>query len=39
VLSGPDGSGRPVRLVFGDTELSQVYLGIVIGRIRRCAIG
>ena len=32
VLSGRDGSGRPVRLVFGDTELSQVYLGIVIGR-------
>ena len=31
VLSGRDGSGRPVRLVFGDTELSQVYLGIVIG--------
>jgi pSer/pThr/pTyr-binding forkhead associated (FHA) protein len=32
VLSGRDGSGRAVRLVFGDTELSQVYLGIVIGR-------
>jgi pSer/pThr/pTyr-binding forkhead associated (FHA) protein len=32
VLSGRDGGGRPVRLVFGDTELSQVYLGIVIGR-------
>jgi pSer/pThr/pTyr-binding forkhead associated (FHA) protein len=32
VLSGRDGAGRPVRLVFGDTELSQVYLGIVIGR-------
>jgi predicted component of type VI protein secretion system len=32
VLSGRDGSGRLVRLVFGDTELSQVYLGIVIGR-------
>jgi predicted component of type VI protein secretion system len=32
VLSGRDGSGMPVRLVFGDTELSQVYLGIVIGR-------
>ena len=32
VLSGSDGAGRPVRLVFGDTELSQVYLGIVIGR-------
>ena len=32
VLSGRDGGGRPVRLVFGDTELSQVYLGIVVGR-------
>lgn len=32
VLSGRDGAGRPVRLVFGDTELSQVYLGMVIGR-------
>jgi predicted component of type VI protein secretion system len=32
VLSGRDGGGRPVRLVFGDTELSQAYLGIVVGR-------
>jgi pSer/pThr/pTyr-binding forkhead associated (FHA) protein len=32
VLSGHDGAGKPVRLVIGDTELSQVYLGIVIGR-------
>ena len=32
VLSGQDGKGRPIRLVFGDTELSQVYLGVVIGR-------
>jgi pSer/pThr/pTyr-binding forkhead associated (FHA) protein len=32
VLSGRDGAGRPIRLVFGDAELSQVYLGIVIGR-------
>jgi predicted component of type VI protein secretion system len=32
VLSGRDGAGRPIRLVFGDTELSQAYLGIVIGR-------
>jgi predicted component of type VI protein secretion system len=32
VLSGRDGGGRQVRLVFGDTELSQVYLGIVVGR-------
>jgi predicted component of type VI protein secretion system len=32
VLSGRDSAGRPIRLVFGDTELSQVYLGLVIGR-------
>jgi predicted component of type VI protein secretion system len=32
VLSGRDGAGNAIRLVFGDTELSQVYLGIVIGR-------
>jgi FHA domain len=32
VLSGRDGAGRPIRLVLGDTELSQIYLGIVIGR-------
>jgi pSer/pThr/pTyr-binding forkhead associated (FHA) protein len=32
VLSGRGGAGQPIRLVFGDTELSQVYLGIVIGR-------
>ena len=32
VLSGHDGAGNPIRLVFGETELSQVYLGIVIGR-------
>ena len=32
VLRGQDGAGRPIRLVFGDTELSQVYLGLVIGR-------
>ena len=32
VLSGRDGAGQPIRLVFGDTELSQVYLGIVVGR-------
>jgi len=32
VLSGRDGAGRPVRLVFGDTELSQAYLGLVVGR-------
>jgi predicted component of type VI protein secretion system len=32
VLSGRDGAGRPIRLVFGDTELSQVYMGLVVGR-------
>ena len=32
VLSGRDGAGRAVRLVFGDTELSQAHLGLVIGR-------
>lgn len=32
MLSGHDGAGNPIRLVFGDTELSHVYLGIVIGR-------
>ena len=32
VLSGRDGAGNPVRLVFGETELSQAYLGIVVGR-------
>jgi predicted component of type VI protein secretion system len=32
VLSGRDGAGRLIRLVFGETELSQAYLGIVVGR-------
>jgi predicted component of type VI protein secretion system len=32
VLSGRDGAGNAIRLVFGDTELSQAYLGLVIGR-------
>ena len=32
MLSGRDGSGNAIRLIFGDTELSQVYLGLVIGR-------
>ncbi len=32
VLSGRDGAGRPVRLVFGDSELSEAYLGLVVGR-------
>ena len=32
VLSGRDGAGRPIRLIFGDTELSEIYLGLVVGR-------
>ena len=32
VLRGRDGAGRPIRLLFGDTELSEIYLGIVVGR-------
>ena len=32
VLSGRDGGGRPIRLIFGDTELSEIYLGLVVGR-------
>lgn len=32
MLSGRDGAGKPIRLVFGDTELSQAYLGMVVGR-------
>ena len=32
MLSGRDGAGHPIRLVFGDTELSQAYLGIAVGR-------
>jgi hypothetical protein len=32
VLNGRDGAGRPIRLVFGDTELSEIYLGLVVGR-------
>jgi predicted component of type VI protein secretion system len=32
VLRGRDGAGNPLRLVLGETELSQSYLGLVIGR-------
>jgi hypothetical protein len=32
VLSGRDGTGRSLRLVFGETELSEIYLGLVVGR-------
>ena len=31
-LEGVDGAGRPIRLVFGETELSHAYLGLAIGR-------
>ena len=31
-LEGMDGEGRPIRLVFGETELARSYLGITIGR-------
>jgi hypothetical protein len=30
-MQGLANARRPVRLVFGDTELCQVYLGIVVG--------
>lgn len=32
VLEGMDGDGRPIRLVFGETELARSYLGITVGR-------
>lgn len=32
VLEGSDGAGKPLRLVFGQSELAAAYLGIVIGR-------
>ena len=32
VLQGTDGSGRALRLVFGETELAHAYLGLTIGR-------
>ncbi len=31
-LEGTDGEGRPVRLVFGETELARSYLGVTVGR-------
>ncbi len=31
-LEGMDGEGRPIRLVFGETELARSYLGITVGR-------
>jgi hypothetical protein len=32
VLTGRGGDGSPVKLVFGETELSRAYLGITLGR-------
>jgi pSer/pThr/pTyr-binding forkhead associated (FHA) protein len=32
VLAGNRGDGEPVKLVFGETELSRAYLGITVGR-------
>lgn len=31
-LEGTDGQRRPIRLVFGETELARSYLGITVGR-------
>jgi pSer/pThr/pTyr-binding forkhead associated (FHA) protein len=32
VLTGKRGDGAPIKLVFGETELSRAYLGVTIGR-------
>jgi predicted component of type VI protein secretion system len=32
VLTGGSADGPPVKLVLGETELSQAYLGVIIGR-------
>jgi predicted component of type VI protein secretion system len=32
VLTGGNADGPPVKLVLGETELSQAYLGVIIGR-------
>lgn len=32
VLEGMDAENRPIRLVFGETELARSYLGITVGR-------
>jgi hypothetical protein len=32
VLTGSRGDGTPIKLVFGETELSRAYLGITVGR-------
>lgn len=31
-LAGSDGEGRPVRLLFGETELKRAYPGLTVGR-------
>ena len=31
-LEGKDGTGRPVRLLIGQTQLAAIYLGVTIGR-------
>jgi hypothetical protein len=32
VLTGTSGDGSPIKLVFGETELSRAYLGVTVGR-------
>ena len=32
VLQGRDGRGAPLRIVLGETELAQAYLGLTLGR-------
>lgn len=32
VLQGRDGSGAPIRIVLGETELAHAYLGVTLGR-------
>jgi hypothetical protein len=32
VLTGTRGDGAPLKLVFGETELSRAYLGVTVGR-------
>jgi pilus assembly protein CpaF len=32
VLEGTSGEGKPIKLVFGETELEHAYLGLTIGR-------
>ena len=32
VLTGSRGDGAPIKLVFGETEISRAYLGVTVGR-------